>query len=96
MAFGLGAPTQYTVSYFHEQEDDTPDYGIPWLFNGPAPVPRNNYYGFPNTNFLRTDVDMGTFRIDHYAGGAVSIRNQLRYAHYREMRRSRKRRFQPA
>ncbi len=82
LAFGLGTPTQYTVSYFHEQEDDTPDYGIPWLFNGPAPVPRNNYYGFPNTNFLRTDVDMGTFRIDHYAGGAVSIHNQLRYAHY--------------
>ena len=82
LAWGLGTPTQYLVSYVHEQEDDTPDYGIPWLFNGPAPVARNNYYGFPNTNYLRTDVDMCTFRIDHMTSHGIGIHNQLRYANY--------------
>ena len=40
LAFGLGTSTRLTLSYLHEQADDNPDYGIPWLFNGPAPVGR--------------------------------------------------------
>ena len=39
LALGLGTPTRWTFSYFHQNADDIPDYGIPWLFNGPAPVP---------------------------------------------------------
>ena len=42
-----------------------PDYGIPWLFNGPAPVPRNNYYGFTDGNYLRTYDDIGTAKVEH-------------------------------
>ena len=38
LAFGLGTATRWTFSYFHQNADDNPDYGIPWLFNGPAPV----------------------------------------------------------
>ena len=38
LAFGLGTTTRLTLSYLHLQSDDNPDYGIPWLFNGPAPV----------------------------------------------------------
>ncbi len=65
LAFGLGTSTRLTLSYLHEQSDDNPDYGIPWLFNGPAPVARHNYYGFEHGNFLRTDVDVATARLDH-------------------------------
>ena len=38
LALGLGTATRWTFSYFHQNADDNPDYGIPWLFNGPAPV----------------------------------------------------------
>ena len=41
LALGLGTPTRWTFSYFHQNADDNPDYGIPWLFNGPAPVNRD-------------------------------------------------------
>ncbi|MBV8867413.1 MAG: TonB-dependent siderophore receptor [Acidobacteriaceae bacterium] len=82
LALGLGSPTRLTLSYFHQNADDIPDYGIPWLFNGPAPVPRNNYYGLHDGNFLRTYDDIGTAKIEHDVNDKVTVRDQVRYAHY--------------
>lgn len=82
LMLGLGTPTQWTFSYLHEDEDDIPDYGIPWLFNAPAPVPRENYYGFKDGNFLRTYVDVGTAAVEHDVNHAVAVHDQVRYAHY--------------
>lgn len=81
LAFGIGTPTRVLLSYFHQSEDDTPDYGIPWLFAGPAPVARNNYYGFEDANFLRTNDDILTARVDHDLSQHVTLRNVLRYYH---------------
>jgi catecholate siderophore receptor len=82
LAFGLDSHTRLTLSYFHLSADDIPDYGIPWLFNGPANVPRNNYYGFKDANFLDTDADIGTARLEHDFNESISLRNQWRYARY--------------
>lgn len=82
LAFGLGTPTRLTLSYLHAQADDTPDYGIPFLFNNPAPVERRNYYGFEHGNYLKTNVDMGTVKFEHAFNNAVTFHNQVRYAHY--------------
>jgi len=83
LAFGLGTNTRLTLSYLHEQADDTPDYGIPWLFNGPAPVERSNYYGFEHGNYLRTNVDILTAKAEHDFSPSIKLRNQARYGHYR-------------
>jgi catecholate siderophore receptor len=82
LTLGLGTPTRWTFSYFHQNADDIPDYGIPWLFNGPAPVSRHNYYGFRSADFLRTYDDIGTIRIEHDFGSHFTLRNQMRYASY--------------
>jgi catecholate siderophore receptor len=82
LSFGLGSPTRLTFSYLREGADDTPDYGIPWLFNGPAPVERRNYYGFEHGNYLKTNVDMGTVKLEHDVNSHITFRNQARYAHY--------------
>jgi catecholate siderophore receptor len=82
VSFGLGTPTRITLSYLHQQEYNVPDYGLPWLFAAPAPVNRNNFYGFANSDYLRTQVDMGTIKVEHDFGDNVSIRNQFRYASY--------------
>ena len=83
LAFGLGTNTRLTLSYLHEQADDTPDYGIPWLFNGPAPVERSNYYGFEHGNYLRTNVDILTAKAEHDFSPNIKLRNQARFGHYR-------------
>lgn len=82
LSFGLGTPTRLTFSYFHQNGDDIPDYGIPWLFNGPAPVPRSNYYGLKDGNYLRTYDDIGTVKLEHDVNDKVTVRDQVRYANY--------------
>ncbi|HVU37529.1 MAG TPA: TonB-dependent siderophore receptor [Opitutales bacterium] len=86
LAFGLGTPTQVSVSYLHQSEDDIPDYGIPWHYNSPANVPRANYYGFQD-DYLRTDVDMVTIQVNHDSGDSLSLHDAFRFANYsREFR----------
>lgn len=82
LMLGLGTPTRWTFSYFHQNADDNPDYGIPWLFNGPAPVPRSNYYGFKNGNYLRTYDDIATAKVEHEVNSHITLRDQVRYANY--------------
>ena len=43
---------------------------------------RSNYYGFEHGNYLRTDVDVASARLDHDFNSSVSLRNQVRYGHY--------------
>lgn len=82
IAFGLNSPTRLTVGYFHFSENDIPDYGLPWYFGHPAPVARHNYYGFAEQNFLRTNVDIGTVRLEHDLDDHILLRNATRYANY--------------
>jgi catecholate siderophore receptor len=82
LALGLGTATRWTFSYLHQNADDNPDYGIPWLFNGPAPVPQHNYYGFQNGNYLRTYDDIGTVKVEHDVNRHITFRDQIRYANY--------------
>ncbi len=80
LAFGLGTSSRLEASYFHFNEDDIPDYGIPWYFNKPAPVARHNYYGFRAGNYLDTDVNMATLKAEHDLDGWATLRNRFRYA----------------
>jgi catecholate siderophore receptor len=82
LALGLGTSTRWTFAGFHQVASDIPDYGIPWLFDGPAPVDRSNYYGFRDGNYLRTYADIGTARVEHDFSSRVTLRNQARYSHY--------------
>ena len=83
LSFGLGTPTRLIISGLNQQADDIPDYGIPWLFNSPAPVSRHNYYGFDNGgNYLRTRDNIATVRFEHDFGSHFTLRNQSRYARY--------------
>jgi catecholate siderophore receptor len=60
LAFGIGAPTSLTLEYLHQAQDDIPDYGIPFAFGKPVPVPRDTYYGLPSDDRARARVDVGT------------------------------------
>lgn len=82
LAFGLGTANRLVLSYFHQSENDIPDYGLPYFRGKPAPVPRNNFYGF-SSDFLKTQVDVGTARFEHDFSSAITLRDQIRYASYR-------------
>ena len=88
LSLGIGSPTRIDLNFFHQTEYDKPDYGLPWLDRGarggvarPAPVDRDNFYGF-NNDYLRTNADIGTARVTHEFGNGLTLREQLRYASY--------------
>ena len=83
LSFGMGTKNRATISYFHLTESDTPDYGIPWLLNKPAPgVRRSSYFGFRDANFLKTNDDIITLRLDKDINEHVSLRSMSRFANY--------------
>lgn len=86
LAFGLGEQTELVLSYVHQTERNRPDYGQPW-FPGrienpgaPAAVDRSNYYGFTN-DFLNTDANIVTLKLDHSFSEDVQLRSQVRYSY---------------
>ncbi len=82
VAFGLGTDTRLTLNYLHQQEYDTPDYGLPWLYSRPAPVKSSTFYGFKDRDYLRTDVDVFTAKLEHDFSDSFSVRTQARYGSY--------------
>lgn len=86
LSMELGSATQLTLSYMKQSSDNTPDYGLPWLAGKPADVERSNYYGF-DTDFVDTDVDMATARIDHTLSGSQHLQAMVRYADYQRSTR---------
>ena len=82
VAFGLDTDTSGSIKYLHQQEDNIPDYGIPFLFDQPAPVGRSTFYGLPSDDLFKTKVDVVTGRIQHTVNSTWTISDTARYGHY--------------
>jgi catecholate siderophore receptor len=82
LAIGLGTDTVFTGSFFYQHENNIPDYGLPYLWDKPAPVDRANFYGLARQDFERTDAAIGTFRLEHASSDDIKLRDTLRYAWY--------------
>jgi catecholate siderophore receptor len=81
IAFGLGTANRLTLSYLWQDENDVPDYGLPYLRGAPAPVPRDNFYGF-SSDFMDAQANVATAKWEHDLSDHVTFRDQLRYAVY--------------
>src|SRR5271155_2538567 len=73
LAFGIDTGTRLTLSYFKEEENNIPDYGIPFIDGAPAQVNRSNYYGLVNYDRTRTNTNIGTIRFEHDFTDALSV-----------------------
>jgi catecholate siderophore receptor len=81
-AIGLGQKTTLVLNYLHQQEYDIPDFGIPFAFGKPAPVPRDTYYGIPSDDKTTSDVDIGTARLSHDFNLWASVSESARVGDY--------------
>ena len=81
LSFGIGGPDTLTLTYLHQQEDDVPDTGIPFVNGLPAPVPLSTDYGLA-TDRTTTKDDIATALYKHDFNSSISVSNTLRYAHY--------------
>jgi catecholate siderophore receptor len=83
VSIGMDTKTPVTLSYMHLSENDTPDYGLPWLMNKLAPgMDRHSYFGFPDENYLKTNDNILTLRAEHEFSPNVTLRTIARAANY--------------
>ena len=81
MRFGIGAPTQVTLSALLMHNNDMPDYGLPPVNAQPAQVNRKNFYGATDDRTIQ-DVASLNATISHQFTTAVTLRNQTQYSRY--------------
>jgi catecholate siderophore receptor len=81
-AYGIDEDTTFSLKYLHQQEDNIPDYGIPFFDDKPAPVARDAYYGLPSDDRFKTDVEVVTGRFDHRFNDTFSVSDTARYGSY--------------
>lgn len=86
LTFGLNSPTQFTLSYVHQEDDNIPQYGVPYFRNptydngGPLPgVDASDYFGYRNLDTQEIEVDQITGIISHDFNDWLSVRNLTRW-----------------
>jgi catecholate siderophore receptor len=84
IAIGVDSPTSLTVSYFHQRDDNTPIYGVPFfknqINNGPLPgVDNSDYFGIVNLDKQETTVDRLSARFRHEFREGLVITNMTRF-----------------
>ncbi|SEB11361.1 TonB-dependent receptor [Paraburkholderia sartisoli] len=79
--FGIGTPTEITLSALIQHNRDQVDYGVPSVNGHPAPVNRGTFYGFTDDRTMQ-DVQQFSARIQHRFNENLTLRNQTQIAHY--------------
>ncbi|MGH8796839.1 MAG: TonB-dependent receptor [Caldimonas sp.] len=79
--FGIGTPTEVTLSALFAHNRDMPDYGVPPVNGRPADVSRDAFYGLTDDRTTQ-DVATASARIEHRFGPQLTLRNQTQLSNY--------------
>jgi catecholate siderophore receptor len=76
VAFGLDGDTRVDLMYQHQEDENIPQYGVPW-FNGDSlpGVGEDQYFGYRNVDTQETETDAFTAIITHQFDDESSIRS---------------------
>lgn len=78
VAFGLNSPTTVTISYYHLNSYDMPDFSAPFRAAGGTPdggFQRNQFYGLNNRDYRRGQTDTGEIKVEHRINDTWKIKN---------------------
>ena len=89
LTIGVDGPTSLTLAYVHQEDRNTPIYGVPYVRNeindGPIPgVDDSDYFGIRNLDRQNTDIDRLTAIFSHEFSEGISLRNLTRYQRVRQ------------
>jgi len=84
VTIGIDSPTRLTFQYIHQEDENIPQYGVPYYLNafnnGTVPgVDRSDYFGYRNVDTQEITVDQATITFDHELADKVSVRNLTRW-----------------
>jgi catecholate siderophore receptor len=78
--FGIGSPTEVTLSAMLVHNHDKVDYGIPPYNGFPLQVPRNTSYGLDD-DYTNSDLILLNSVIDHKFNKNLKLRNQTQFSY---------------
>ena len=79
--FGLSDATRLTLSYFHQVDDNLPDYGVPARDGKKlSGVSRDDYFGFRNFDKEEITSDAFTVKFEHDISDTLQVQNLTRYS----------------
>ncbi|NIF86588.1 TonB-dependent siderophore receptor [Comamonas sp. Tr-654] len=98
VTFGMGTPTEVTLSWQHLQTDNIPDGGVPYLYTNAAMANlpggtrvgptygnnRENWYGLSARDYEKEKSDLFTASVEHKFTDTNKLRNSLRYSKTRQ------------
>ncbi len=80
--FGIGTPTEVTLSYYYLNENNVPDYGIPYYQGKPLEVPVDRFYGLANADYEQYETHLGTASLTHHFNEDITLTSTLRKGNY--------------
>ncbi len=78
--FGIGTPTEVTLSALIQHNYDMPDYGVQALNGKPSPVSKNTFYGLTSDRTIQ-DVQTLNADIKHKFSDALAFENKVQFSH---------------
>lgn len=79
VSIGMNGPTKLTLQYLHQEDDNIPQYGVPY-YDGLVPgVDRSDYFGYRNVDRQDITVDQATAIFEHDLSDTWSVRNLARW-----------------
>jgi catecholate siderophore receptor len=77
VAFGLNSPTTVTVSYYHLNSYDMPDFSAPFRASGGTPAyrSRGQFYGLNDRDYRYGQTDTGEVRVEHRFNNDWKLKN---------------------
>jgi catecholate siderophore receptor len=77
VAFGLNTPTTVTLSYYHLNSYDMPDFSAPFRATGGTPLPtdRGRFFGLNTRDYRYGQTDTGEVRVEHRLNDAWKLKN---------------------
>jgi catecholate siderophore receptor len=80
LGFGLDGATQLVVSLNHQQDDNVPQYGVPYFNGAPlAGVGTASYFGYRNLDRQQIQSSSITATLTHQFANGSSLRNLARF-----------------
>ncbi|HTR09314.1 MAG TPA: TonB-dependent siderophore receptor [Paraburkholderia sp.] len=80
LRFGIGTPTEVTISALIQHNYDMPDYGVQAINGRPFAPSKSTFYGLTDDRTIQ-DVQTVQARVDHRFDDQFKISNQTQFSH---------------